>query len=109
MLLGTIAELSDVNGCPSFHVPLDGLVRVGERVGMKFRLTRRHGGRTEMLDVDGDFRVLTVRLALTAGGPRQMLTMEAASGKAPVWKSVKNPAPGRRVLPPARFPRTPLR
>jgi len=79
------------------------LLRIGDCLNLRFRLERMHNGRREMADVDGEFRVTSVRIDHGPTGQRQIAQI-AATRKAPVWRSVKLLPP--RVLGPARFPPT---
>lgn len=103
MMAHTILELSDVGGAPRVKLTLPVPLRVGDRVRLGFRLKRTHGGRTEVLEVVGEYRVSG---AIHETG-RQTLTVEAV-GKAPAWRAVRKDHGFVRSLPPARFPRTRL-
>lgn len=104
----SIVKLSDVRGEPTAKLDLPGPLRIGDPLGLKFRVERRNGGRTEELVVEGQFRVTAVGIDTGSGTQRQLLSIETAYGKPPVWRSVKTqPEPSRR-LSPARFPKTPI-
>lgn len=100
----TIVELADVTGHPRVKLDLPDL-RIGDRVTLAFRLQRKTGGRSEVLNVGGIFRVAAVDLDTSSTPPRQLLSVES-TGLAPCWQAVKNQAPPSKKLPPARFPRT---
>lgn len=71
------------------------LVRLGDRLELRFNLQRRNAGRTEELRVAGEFRVTSLVLDTTRG-VRQLIQV-SATGVAPGWRPIKNP-------PPSRFP-----
>lgn len=87
--------LADVAGEPEVRMDLP-LVRLGDRLELRFALQRRNAGRTEELRVAGEFKVVSLVLDLTQGGPRQRIRL-SATGVAPVWRPIKNP-------PTSRFP-----
>ena len=78
------------------------LVKQGDKLKLSFVLSRQNNGRTEVLDVKGEYRVVSV-LLLAEG--RQEVGIES-TGKAPSWRSVKRRVPLVRKLSPARFPAT---
>jgi len=102
----TIVELADVNGRPQvkqdFPVPL----RIGDQVALRFKIRRQNGGRTDVLEVDHRFKVSAIGLDQRSGQTRQLVAVEILHGKPPAWHSIKNEAPARRKLGPARFPKT---
>lgn len=102
----TIVELGDVAGRPRVKMTLPVPLRIGDRIRLAFCLRRTNGGRSEVLDVSGDYRVTSVSFDASDGPPRQMLEVESA-GKAANWRAVKRTSsvPERR-LGPTRFPRT---
>lgn len=104
----SIVKLSDVRGEPTAKLDLPAPLRIGDPLGLKFRIERRNGGRTEELVVDGQFRVSAVGIDTANGTQRQLLSVEAAYGKPPVWRSVKTRSEPPRRLSPARFPKTPI-
>lgn len=107
MTTTTRIKLDNVNGQP--NVLLGGVpspLRIGDPLGLRFKLDRHSNGRTELLEVDGQFRVTAVGFDLAAYPCRQLLTVEAL-GKPPTWVSVKRRAP-RGPLAPAISPRTPV-
>jgi hypothetical protein len=100
----TLLELSDVPNKPRVKMDLPTL-RVGERLRLAFTLKRQHGGRSEVLEVTGEFRIVTASTDASSGQARQLLAVEAI-GKAPSWRAVRKSAEPARRPPPARFPRT---
>lgn len=103
----TRIKLDDVNGQPM--VLLSGVpspLRIGDPLGLRFRIARRNGGRLEVLEVSGQFRVSAVGFDLSTTPRRQLLSVEAL-GKPPTWVSVKKP-PERGPLAPAISPPTPV-
>ena len=108
MQTATLVELGDVAGRPRVKMALPVPLRIGDRLHLAFTLRRAHGGRSEVLDVSGDFRVTNIAFDASNGPARQILAVESA-GKAPVWRAVKRTAPpSERKLGPTRFPRTVL-
>jgi hypothetical protein len=104
MLLPTIIELSDAPGAPKVRKDLPGPMRIGDHILLDFRLNRTNGGRFEVLDVRGDFRVASVSFDAT-GTPRQKIQVEA-KGKSPTWRAVKKPPPSRHEMAPCHHPPT---
>ncbi len=104
MLLPTIIELSDAPGSPKVRKDLPGPLRIGDRVRLDFRLTRMNAGRSEVLDVKGEFRVASVSFDATAA-PKQLVQLEA-TGKSPSWRAVKKTAPQSRTMAPCCHPPT---
>lgn len=101
----TRVKLDDVNGQPmALLSDVPAPLRVGDPLGLRFRLTRQTGGRHEVLDVNGQFRVVAVGFDASVSPRRQLLTVESI-GKPPTWLSVKKP-PQRAALAPAMSPRT---
>jgi hypothetical protein len=105
-MLGTLLELLDVKGSPTVMLDLPGPLRIGDRITLCFRLQRRLGGRTEVLEVKGDVRVTSASLDATLAAPRQRIGVENAGAVPFVWKAVKNRPEWKRHLPPTHFPRT---
>jgi hypothetical protein len=102
----TIVEFSGVSGQPKAKLDLPCPLRIGDRIAFRFRLARENGGRSEQLDVVGDFRVKAVSFDASTGVGLQKLVVEAED-KAPVWRAVKKPAkPSARKLSPACWPTT---
>lgn len=101
----TIVTFSDVTGSPRVKMDLPSPLRIGDHVAMRFQLQRQNGGRSEVLDVMGDFRVSEVRFDTEGGVGRQHLVVQSL-GKAPAWRAVKKAPVTAKRLSPARFPRT---
>lgn len=80
-------------------------LRIGDRLTLAFVLKRQQGGRKEVLDVKGEFRVSSLGFDTTSGAARQKITVEAV-GKAPSWRAVKKGSDPPRRLAPAKSPRT---
>ena len=99
----TIVELSDVSGKPKARMSLPSPMRVGDRIQLRYRLTRQTGGRDEVLDVNGEFRVQTVSFDASSGTPRQILSV-SSTDVSPSWKAVKKTSGLARKLGPARMP-----
>jgi hypothetical protein len=99
----TVVQLSDVAGLPRIKLPLPVPLRVGDRVRLTCRVRRQNGGRSEVLDVDGEYRVTAAGLSVD----HQVLAVESC-GKAPSWRAVRKEPVFERQLPPARFPPTVL-
>jgi hypothetical protein len=108
-MLGTILELLDVKDHPKVKLDLPGPLRIGDRVAVSFRLQRRKAGRTEVLEVKGEVRVVSASLDATGATVRQLLGVEATTPTPFTWKAVKNRPEWKRQMPPARFPRTSVR
>ena len=94
--------LTEVPGVPRVKMDLPSL-RIADRVALRFRVKRTTAGRSEVLDVAGDFRVSSV--SFDPSTQRQVLEVEAV-GKVPQWRAVKRAHEFKRVIPPARSPRT---
>ena len=106
----TVVKLADVTGEPKFKLDLPSL-RVGDPVRLPALQVRRETleGRHEVLDVESRiFRITAVGLDASSWPFRQLLSVEVSLGRPPTWRSVKKPPEGRRRLPPAIFPRTPV-
>ena len=105
----SVIKLSDVRGEPAVKLDLPGPLRIGDPLGLKFRVERRNGGRTEVLVVNGQFRVREVGFDSATEGPhRQLLSVETAYGRPPTWQSIKTRSERPRSLSPAVSPRTPI-
>lgn len=103
----TRIKLDDVNGKPMVLLSdVPSPLRVGDTLGLRFRVSRQTSGRSEMLEVSGQFKVTAVGFDLAAAARRQLLTVEAL-GKPPTWASVRRPPPRARLAP-AVSPRTPV-
>jgi len=102
MTPASIVELADVSGKPKVKMALPS-VKIGDKIHLRFRLSRQNGGRSEQLDVDGDFQVRGWSLDASSGFARQILSVDAVTA-CPSWKAVKKvPSPPRK-LGPARVP-----
>ncbi len=101
----SIVKFSDVKGEPMAKLDLPGILKVGDPLGLRLRIERKNGGRTEEVLIDGQFRVTAIGVD-TVGSHRQLLSVEAAYGKLPVWRSVKTQPEQPRKLSPARSSRT---
>jgi len=99
----SVLELTDLDGPPKAKIDLP-LVRLGDRLHFDFKLRRVHGGRTEVLAVSGEYKVIEFFTDAT-NGARQVVRV-AATGKAPTWQAVKKDRP--RQLAPARSPKVTL-
>lgn len=109
MLMLSIVKLGEVNGEPKVKLSLPGPLRVGDPLGLKFRIERENNGRSEVLEVDGQFRVEAVGIDNATVPAKQLLSVAVAPGvKVPVWRSVKRRRHGSRRLSPAVSPRTPI-
>lgn len=105
--LVSIIKLEDVNGCPVVKIGgIPGPLRVGDPIGLRFRVARVTHGRHEVLDVDGQFRVTAVGFDISTMPRRQLLTVESAQ-RPPTWRAVKKPLQ-EAILGLARHPRTPV-
>lgn len=102
----SIVKILDVNGEPRVKLDLPAL-KSGDPVALKFKLERRNGGREELLEVNGLFRVKHVGIDAKQAPQRQLLSVEPAD-RPPTWRSVKKRASVARRLGPARFPKTPI-
>ena len=98
----TLLELADVS---NFRAQIGDLpvVRIGERLTLRFRLERMHLGRRESREVDGEYSVTGLNTTVDPKGTRQIVQVSAV-GKAPAWRAVKLLPP--RTLSPARWPPT---
>jgi len=105
VVLLTVLELSDVSGKPRVKLELPGPLNIGHRVRLAFRLKRTNAGRTEVLEVNGDFRVIAAGLDTVLPEKRQLLVVESSTGIVPHWRAVKKVPDFKRVLPPAIAPR----
>lgn len=98
----TLLELSDLTEPPKVKIDLPPM-RVGDRLRLRFTLQRRHLGRHEVLEVQGEFKVVSHIVDTTKSSTCQIVQV-ASMGKSPAWRAVK--APPARKLAPARSPRT---
>lgn len=100
----SIVQLEEVNGTPKAKLDLP-QAQIGDPIGLRFKIQRKSNGRTEVLNVDGQFRVTARGLDASSGPSRQLLSVEPI-GAAPKWHSVKNHAQNPRRLSPAISPKT---
>lgn len=106
-MIATRLKLDDINGKPTVLMGgIPGPLRIGDPLGLRFRISRQTGGRYEVLEVSGQFRVLAVGFDLSTTPCRQLLTVESL-GRPPTWASLKKPVQ-RASLAPAISPRTPV-
>lgn len=98
----SVVTLLDVNGKPLVKTDLPGELKVGDPLALRFNLKRVNGGREEVLLVEGDFQVETIRWDATSVPHKQLLSV-VSLGKPPTWRSVKKRSSERR-LGPARNP-----
>ena len=101
----THIELTDVSDSPKAKMLLPATLRVGDKLQLDFKLSRQHGGRHEVLEVSGEYRVSKAFTDATEVPPRPCIQVES-TGKSPAWRAIKKPYSGVRKLPPARSPRT---
>ena len=102
MVPASLVVMSEVIGAPRIKLELPSTLRLGDKLALKFKLKRTNQGRSEVLEVQGDFRVSSV----SYDGMRQILEVETVVGKVPSWRAVKRSSEPRRIVPPARSPRT---
>lgn len=99
-----ILDLVDLSDPPQVKIDIP-LVRLGDTVRLAFSLKRQHLGRSEVLAVSGEYKVMHVVLDTTRGSPCQIVQV-ASTGKSPSWVAVKSSKPEPKTLAPARFKRT---
>ena|ERR1700679_2566498 len=104
MNLASIVVLTEVPGAPRAKMTLPPLLRLGDKITLRFRMRRVNKGRSEVLVIDGEYRISSTQYE--AGSNRQILEVESASGIAPSWRAIKKPPEFKRVIPPAKSPRT---
>lgn len=104
----SLVKLEGVNGTPTVKISnLPCPLKIGDPLGLRFRITRQTGGRYEILEVNGQFRVTAVGFDGSTLPRRQLLSVESLSTP-PRWRSIKKPPQGR-PLAPARAHPTPIR
>ena len=86
----SLLKLDDVDDLAPIRISLPAPLHIGTRLKLRFPIQRRNGSRTEVLIVDGEFKVTGV--LIDARGDAKQLVSVAAVGAAPTWKSIKNPA-----------------
>lgn len=101
MIVGTVLELIDVRNRPKVRLDLPYPLRIGDRITVSFCLQERFNGRLNVLEVQGDVRVVSVSFDAT-NSLLQKISVEAADGQPFVWKSVKSPRDPARPLGPAK-------
>jgi hypothetical protein len=104
MLQLSVVELGDVADRPKAKLTLPVPLRLGERLHLAFVLRRVKGGRSEILEVYGEYRVTAVGFTVDY----QHLIVEAV-GMAPSWRAIKREPAKKRKLAPARSPRMPVK
>lgn len=98
----TILTLTDVKFEPKFRLDFQRVVP-GAFLSLDFRATKVTGGRTEIIDVKGIYRVT----GLCFDVETQHLKIESM-GLVPTWKAIKNKKGFKRVLKNPVYPRTPI-
>jgi len=101
----SILKLEDVNGEPKVKLDLPSPLRIGDVVGLRFRIERSNGGRTEVLEVNGKFRITAIGFDTTRTPTKQLLSVSSTGGS-PTWRAVKKRALVSRRLAPAVLPKT---
>jgi hypothetical protein len=86
----SLLKLEDIENLAPVRINLPAPLPIGTRIKLRFPLQRRNGGRTEVLQVDGEFKVTAV--VIDARGDAKQLVSVSAVGLVPTWKSIKNPA-----------------
>jgi hypothetical protein len=94
----SILTLSDLSDRLKVKLMLPVPLRAGDRLKLGFRLKRQHGGRLEVLAVEGEYRVASVLLS----AEHQAVSVESV-GKAPAWRAIRKEPVSPRSLSPARF------
>lgn len=95
----TLLKLEDFDDLAPIRISLPAPIHIGTRLKLQFPIQRKNGGRTEVLNVDGEFRVTEV--VIDARGEAKQLVSVIATGAIPTWKSIKNP-PVKRLSPTSR-------
>ena len=95
----TLLKLEDFDDLSPVRISLPAPLHIGTRLKLRFPIQRRNGGRTEVLNIDGEFKVTSV--LIDARGDAKQLVSVASVGAAPTWKSIKNPAT-RKLNPTSR-------
>lgn len=104
MVPATLVELDDVTGKPKVKLELPSPLRLGDRLQLRFRLSRQNGGRAEVLDVTGEYTVRSVSFDASDGPARQIISV-VTTGVTPSWKAVKKASlASPRKLGPTRWP-----
>ena len=97
-MLTTFLELSDITDSPKVRTELP-LLRIGDKITLRFCLERHNKGRREILDVIGGYQVTSIEIEL-----KSQTVRISSTGKAPAWKAVKNQPPLK--IAPAKAPPT---
>ena len=103
----SLVRLEDVNGTPQVilsHLPCP--LKIGDPIGLRFKIRRLRQGREDELIVDGQFVVTAVGFDAGTMPRKQLLTVESAT-KPPTWRSVRKTLSERRLAP-AIAPRQPV-
>lgn len=104
----TVLVLGDVRDNPRVVKMLPAPLRIGDHIHLLFLLRRKSSGRSEELQVEGEYRITHVSFDTRGSSTKQVLVVEAL-GVAPTWRSVKNNPSWKRKLPLTVSPRTLLR
>lgn len=86
----TLLKLDDFQDLAPVRISLPAPLPIGTKLKLRFLVQRKNGGRTEVLNVDGEFKVTAV--VVDARGYAKQLISVVAVGAAPTWRSIKNPA-----------------
>lgn len=101
MIVGTMLELIDVKNRPKVRLDLPYPLRVGDRITVSFCLQERFNGRLNVLEVQGEVRVVSVSFE-AINSLCQKISVESADGQPFVWKSIKSPPDSVKFLRPAK-------
>jgi hypothetical protein len=97
----TILELDDIKDKPRAKFDLPAPLRLGDRLQLEFVLRRTNGGRHEILEIRGEYRITDICFHV---GEQHLKV--SSTGLAPSWRAVRKEPPPRRRLGPTRFPPT---
>jgi hypothetical protein len=103
----TLLKISAVKGEPKVYIDLPGLLRIGDSVALRFTLSRNTMGRTEVLEVNGRFRVESVGVDAQCWPHRQVVSVDPIGG-APSWRAVRKTLPRGCRMAPAKNERAPI-
>jgi hypothetical protein len=95
----SLLKLEDMEDLAPIRISLPAPLPIGSRLKLQFTLHRRNGGRTEELQVNGEFKVTEV--TIDARGDAKQVVSVSSTGIVPTWRSVKNTAV-RRLKPTSR-------
>jgi hypothetical protein len=101
----TFLSLEDYDPFPEVKMDLPPL-RLGDRITLRFPLTRQNNGRREVLEVNGEYQVTALRYDASGKMPRMRATV-ASTASPPHWRAVRQPT-FKGALAPAVSPRTPI-